>query len=118
MAFANPAISDIIATTIQSRSGIVADNVTKNNALLAYISKGGNVKTVSGGNTIMQELSFAENSNAAFYTGYEVLPVGASDVLSAAEFAIKQLACAVTISGLEMLQNAGKEQMKSIVSLH
>ena len=34
MAFANAQVSDIIATTIQSRSGVIADNVTKNNALL------------------------------------------------------------------------------------
>lgn len=35
----------------------------------------------------------------------------AQDVISAAEYQIKQMACAVTISGLEMLQNAGKEQI-------
>jgi len=34
MAFANSAISDVIATTIQSRTGEIADNVTKNNAIL------------------------------------------------------------------------------------
>ena len=34
MAFPNSAISDIIATTIQSRTGQIADNVTSNNALL------------------------------------------------------------------------------------
>ena len=111
MAFANPSISDIIATTIQNCTGVVSDNVTKNNAALNYISKSGNVKTVSGGNTILQELSFAENTNASWYTGYETLPVGAQDVISAAEYQIKQMACAITISGLEMLQNAGKEQV-------
>jgi len=30
MAFANSAITDIIATTIQSRSGVLADNLTQN----------------------------------------------------------------------------------------
>ncbi len=34
MAFANSAITDIIATTIQSRSGELADNLTQNNAIL------------------------------------------------------------------------------------
>jgi hypothetical protein len=37
------------------------------------------------------------------------LPVAAQDVISAAEFQIKQLACPVIISGLEQLQNSGKE---------
>ena len=34
MAFANSSYSDVLATTIESRSGTVADNVTNNNALL------------------------------------------------------------------------------------
>ena len=105
-----PNVTDIVATTIQSRSKQIADNVTKNNALLAKLNQRGNIKTISGGNTILQELSFAENANAGFYSGYDLLPVAAQDVISAAEYNIKQLACPVVISGLEMLQNAGKEQ--------
>lgn len=111
MAFANSAISDIIATTIQSRTGVIADNVTKNNALLAKLKARGNIKTVSGGNTILQELSFAANGNAGFYSGYETLPIAAQDVLSAAEYTWKQAACPVTISGLEQLQNSGPERI-------
>jgi hypothetical protein len=111
MAFANSQVSDIIATTIQSRSGIIADNVTKNNALLRRLQTRGNSKPFSGGNVIMQELSFAQNANASWYSGYETLPTGAQDVISAAQYDIKQAACPVTISGLEMLQNSGKEQI-------
>lgn len=107
MAFAN--VSDIVATTIQSRSRKIADNVTKNNAALAKLNERGNVKPVSGGNLIYQELSFAENGNAGWYSGYDLLPVAAQDVISAAEFSFKQLACPVVISGLETLQNSGKE---------
>jgi len=109
--FPNAAISDVIATTIQSRTGIVADNVTKNNAILTKLSEGGNVKPFSGGNVILQELSFQENQNAGWYSGYQALPVGAQDVISAAQYDIKQAACAVSMSGLEMLQNSSKEQI-------
>ena len=111
MTFPNTAVTDIIATTIQSRTGIIADNVTSNNALLTKLKKRGNIKTFSGGNTILQELSFAANGNAGWYSGYETLPIAAQDVISAAEYQIKQAACPVTISGLEQLQNAGKEQI-------
>lgn len=110
MAFANSSVTDIIATTIQSRTKQIADNVTKNNALLARLNERGNVKPFGGGNVIMQELSFAENGNAGFYSGYDLLPVATADVISASEFNIKQLACPVVMSGLEMLQNAGQEQ--------
>jgi len=111
MSFANTNYSDILATTIENRSKKIADNVTNNNALLSRLSKKGNIKTFSGGHKIIEELSFAENSNAGWYSGYDLLPVGVSDVISAAEYNIKQAAVPVIISGLEQLQNAGKEQM-------
>lgn len=111
MAFANPSYTDIIATTIQNRSGVIADNVTKNNALLERLKQRGNIKKFSGGNVIIQELSFAENGNAGWYSGYETLPIAAQDVISAAQYDIKQCAVPVTISGLEQLQNAGKERI-------
>jgi hypothetical protein len=110
-----PNLTDIVATTIQARTRQIADNVTKNNALTAYLNKRGNRKPFSGGNTILQEISFAENANGGWYSGYDLLPVAAQDVISAAEFAIKQLACPVVMSGLEQLQNAGREQMIDLI---
>lgn len=56
MAFANTAISDIIATTIESRSGKLADNVLQNNALLFRLKQRGNVRPVSGGSKILNSL--------------------------------------------------------------
>jgi hypothetical protein len=111
MAFANTSISDIMATTLINRSKKIADNVTNNNKLLLELKKSGRIKTFSGGEYIMQELSFAENTNAGWYSGYDLLPVGISDVISAAEFQIKQAAVPVVISGLEQLKNSGKERM-------
>ena len=113
MAFPN--VSDIIATTIESRTKKVADNVTDNNVLLKKLDSAGKVKPFTGGSKIFQELSFAENSNAGWYSGYDLLPVGVSDVISAAEYDIKQAAVPVVISGLEMLQNSGKEQMIDLI---
>jgi hypothetical protein len=111
MLWAFPNVSDIVATTIENRSKKIADNVRKNNAVLTWLGGRGNEKPFSGGSVIFQELSFAENGNAGWYSGYDLLPVAAQDVISAAQFDIKQAACPVVISGLEELQNAGKEQM-------
>jgi hypothetical protein len=113
MAFANSAISDIIATTIQSRSGVLADNVTNNNALLQRLKRRGNVRPFSGGNVILEELMYNDpnTNNINSYSGYEVLNISPNSPISAAQFDIKQYAGAVTISGLETLQNAGEEQI-------
>ena len=111
MAWANSSISDIIATNIQSRSGELADNVTNNNALLRRLKERGNVKTFSGGNVILQEIMYndATTNNTNSYSGYEVLNVSQNSPISAAQFSITQYASAVSISGLEMIQNSGKE---------
>jgi len=111
MSFANSNYSDVLATTIESRSGVVADNVTKNNALLTRLREKGRSKPFSGGSVILQELSFQGNGTAMYYSGAEVLNISPADVISAAQFPIKQCAVAVTINGLEMLQNAGEEQI-------
>lgn len=113
MAFPN--VSDIIATTLEARSAKIQDNVTKNNALLNRLKTRGKVRTVSGGRLIYEELSFAENGNGGWYSGYDTLPTAAQDVLSAAEFQWKQYAVPVVMSGLEMLQNAGREQVLDLL---
>lgn len=109
--FAN--LSDIVTTTIQSRSGTLADNVTNNNALLMKLKERGNVKPFSGGNVIIQELMYNDTSteNAGSYSGYDVIDITPNSPISSAQFDIKQYASAVSMSGLEMLQNSGKEQV-------
>jgi hypothetical protein len=113
MAFANSSVSDIIATTIQSRSGELADNVTNNNPLLLKLKSKGNVRPFSGGNVILEEIMYNDSStnNTNSYSGFETLNISPNSPISAAQFSIAQYASAVTISGLEMLQNSGKEQI-------
>ncbi len=111
MALANPSttMTEIVTTTLRNRTGKLADNITKNNALLNRLKRKGNVKTVSGGRTIVQELEYAENGTFKRYSGYEALDIQPSDVFTGAEYNYAQAAVAVSISGLEMLQNSGEE---------
>lgn len=112
MADANSSWSEIITTTLENRSGQVADNVTNTNALLQRLNMNGNIRTASGGRVIAEELEYAENSTFKYYSGYEQLSVAASTVFSAAEFAWKQAAAVITASGLEIdVQNTGPEQV-------
>ena len=111
MGLVNPSttMTEIVTTTLRNRTGKLADNVTKNNALLARLRKKGKVKTVSGGRTIVQELEYAENGTYKRYSGYEALNISPSDVFTGAEFNYAQAAVAVSISGLEEIQNSGEE---------
>ena len=109
--FAN--LSDVITTTIQARGSSLADNVTRNNALLMKMRERGNVKPFSGGNVTLEEIMYndANTLNAGSYSGYDTIDITPNSPISAAQFDIKQYAAAVSISGLEMLQNSGKEQI-------
>ncbi|MEQ8450884.1 MAG: phage major capsid protein [Alphaproteobacteria bacterium] len=106
---ASPNLSELVTTTLRSRTKRLADNVTKSTALLDRLNRRGKVKPVSGGRTIVQELEYDENSTFMRYGGYEALNISPSDVFSAAEYDWKQASVAVTISGLEQIQNAGPE---------
>jgi len=103
--------SEITTTTLFNRSKKLADNVTKNNALLRRLSQKGKVKPFDGGQAIVQEIEYSENGTYVRYAGYDVLNITPSDVFTAAQYPIAQAAVAVSISGLEMLQNSGKEKM-------
>jgi len=106
-------LSDIVATTIQSRSGTLADNTTNNNALLYKLKERGNVKPFSGGNVILQEVMYNDpaTENSGSYSGYDIIDITPNSPISSAQFDLKQYSAAVSMSGLEMLQNAGKEQI-------
>lgn len=108
---ASPNLSELITTTLRNRSGELVDNVSKGNALLNRLKEKGGWKRASG-RSIVQEMDYAENSSFMYYSGGETLNIGASDVLTAAEYDWKQASCAVVATGLEVdVQNTGKEQV-------
>lgn len=105
-----PNVSEIVTTTIENRSRVTADNVSKSHALLDRMEQKGKAKPADGGSKIMQEIEFAENGTFGWYSGYDPLNIAPQEVFSAAEYVWKQCAVAVTISGLEQLMNSGEEQ--------
>ena len=114
MASPNSTYTEIVTTTLANYSKTMADNITNNNALLRAIQEKGN-KIVAGGRTIVQELEYATNSTTKWYSGYEVLDTSTSNVFTAAEFNYKQLAGNVVISGLEQVENSGKEAIFNLL---
>ena len=114
MALPNSSFSDIITTTLQGYSGELADNITNHNAFFRQINKKGN-KTPATGRSIVQEIEYAVNSTVAYYSGAEILDISPTDTYTAAEFQYKQLAGNVVITGLEQIQNSGKEAVHNLL---
>ena len=108
---ASPNISEIATTTIENRRRKLADNMTNNTALLNRLKARGKASPASGGEVLYEELEYDENATYKRFSGYEILNIQPSDVMTAAEFDWKQSAVAVTISERERLMNMGRERM-------
>lgn len=115
MAIPNTNYNELVTTTLDNYRDKLADNILNHNALLARLNKKGNVDPVSGGVKILENLMYAETGTVMWYNGYEPLNVSASDVLTSANFDWKQLNCNVTVSGLEEIQNSGKQAVFNLV---
>lgn len=113
---ASPNLGEIITSTLRNRTGKAADAVSKNNALLNRLLEKGKVDTADGGRTIVQEIEYQENGTFKRYAGYDLLNIAPSDVLTAAEYDWKQAVAAISISGLEQMQNSGKEVMIKLLA--
>ena len=109
MPIPNSSYTELITTTLDNYRDELADNILNHNPLLARLNRKGNVSPATGGAKLLENLMYAENGTIAWYSGYEELDVSASDVLTSANFDWKQLNVNVTMSGLEEMQNNGKQ---------
>jgi hypothetical protein len=77
MSVPNTNWSEITTTTLFNRSKKLADNVTKNNALLRRLSQKGKIKPFDGGQAIVQEIEYSENGTYMRYAGLNLVPLAA-----------------------------------------
>lgn len=110
----NATFTELVSTTFRKHSKQIKDNVSKNNALLRRITEKGQTRHEDGGLSIVTPLDYAENSTYQRYSGYDVLNIGASDVISAAEYQWRQIAINVTASGLELRTNSGDSRIVNL----
>lgn len=114
MASPSATFTELVSTTFRNHSKDVKDNITRNNALYAYMMKKGNYRREDGGLTITTPLEYNSNGTYQRYSGYDVLNIQQSDVITAAEYQWRQIALNVVASGLEMRVNAGSNKILSL----
>ena len=106
-----PNLSELATVAFESVTGELADNVLHNIPFLREINKAGKVKPFDGGEYIRHEFIYDENGTYTRYNGWEEINISPLNTISAARYAIKQIAVSVSINGLEELQAAGKAQL-------
>lgn len=115
MASPNAIFTELVSTTFRKHAKDVKDNVSKNNALCRRLMDKGQHRTEDGGLSIVQALDYQANGTYQRYSGYDVLNINASDVISAAEFQWRQIAINVVASGEELRKNSGDSRIINLV---
>lgn len=110
----NAIFTEIVSTTFRNHAKEIADNFSNHNALYRRLAKKGKTRTESGGYSIVQPLEYAANGTYQRYSGFDVLNVSQSDVLTAAEYQWRQIAINVVSSGYEMRVNAGPQRLANL----
>lgn len=105
----------ITATTLQLIRRRLADNIFKASNFAAWMLMRGRVQLASGGKFIQEPLMYATNGTVKAYRGYEKLNVAPTDELTGAQFAWRQLAVSIGISGLEELENDGPQAVFNVL---
>lgn len=103
-------LDELIATTFDKVRPVLADQITVELPLLAFLNSKGRV-TEDGGLTLRKPLLFAFNDTVGSYSGYDLIDTTPQDGFGYAEYDWKQYAGSVTISGRDKLLNAGTSRI-------
>lgn len=109
MSLPNSTFTELVTTAHRNHKKQLADNVSNHNALLKRLNAKGRKRVEDGGNSIVCPIDYQENGTYQRFSGYDVLDVSASDVLTSVEYNWKQIAIHVTASGEEIRKNSGSK---------
>ncbi len=115
MASPNATFTELASTTFRKHAKDVKDNVSKNNALCRRLMDKGQHRNEDGGLSINQALDYQANGTYQRYSGYDVLNISASEVITNAEFQWRQIAINVVASGEELRKNSGDSRIVNLV---
>lgn len=107
----NPNFDAIVATTLKNYLPKLEDNVFSARPFVFFLKQAGQIRTISGGTTIVIPLIYAQNTTAGSFSGYDVIPTTPQDGITAAEYGWKQYAVSVAISGREERMNNSDQEV-------
>ncbi len=112
----NPSFDDLLSTTLKNYRTTLVDNIFKSTVLLNHLNERGRVVVETGGYSIVEPILWDENNTASVYAEWAQIPLTQQDGISAAEYAWKQLAASIAISGPEEAKNRGKEAVIKLLN--
>lgn len=110
---ASPAatFTELVTTTFRKHRKQITTQIDQNNALLQRLNRKGRKEMIDGGLSLVVPLEYAQNGNYQRFSGYDVLNMAATDVISAAEYQWRNIAISVAANGTELRTNSGDSQI-------
>lgn len=109
--------TQILSTSLQNRTGLTSSAIAKRNALYRYMKAKGHIKKVAGGESIVRPIEYAENTNYTRYTNAMHIKIDPQDIVTSCQYPWRQIAMSIQQTGLEDIQNAGKEQIVDLLAV-
>lgn len=110
----NAVFTELVSTTWRNHRKDIKDNVSRHNALLRRMDKRGLWRKEDGGLSIAVNLDYASNGTYQRFSGYDLLNVSASEVITTAEYQWRQIAIHITASGQELRVNNGSNRIANL----
>lgn len=104
----------LVTTTLDKTRPKLADQITQENALTAWLNTKSRV-TLDGGSVVRRPLVFAFNDTVSTYSGYDIIDTTPQEGLGWAEYQWRQHAGSVVISGEEVRKNSGAAQLINLL---
>lgn len=113
----------LLTTTLANYRNKLYDNIFDTYPFLSWLNgklgvalRGQSVKrTLDGGESIVEQLLYAQNTTAGSYSAYEQLDVTPQEGHTIARFNWKQYSVSISINGLERRSNMGEAQLISLL---
>jgi hypothetical protein len=104
----------LVTSTLDKSRPKLADQITQDNALTAYLEMKSRV-TLDGGTVVRRPLVFAFNDTVTTYSGFDIIDTTPQEGLGWAEYEWRQHAGSVVISGEEVRKNSGAAQLINLL---
>jgi hypothetical protein len=107
--------NELSATTYKNYRKTLTDNIMKKVGLYAFMRKKGRIERREGGLKLVEPLMYGTNSTFKSYSGYDVIDTTPQSGITAAEYSWKNVACSVTISKEEEMENSGESKIINLL---
>lgn len=115
MATPNDTVSEALSLALSERSSGLVDLVSISTPLLDRMRRNGQFSAYSGP-TIRERIEYARSGTYTRYTGWEFLNIKPSEQITEAEWLPKMAAVTVALSGRDILDNRGRNQLMNIMT--